>query len=243
MPLPNNRRSVNVGNNVFENLYVYGDCEFDKDVTINGEFKYDNLSVKTLSVENSFSVGDDVKVSLGIVTATKFVGNEADLTGIVTATKFVGNGADLTGIVSIPTGVIVMWSGSVASIPSGWTLCDGSNGTPDLRNRFIAGAGTDTLSVWGFDATSGATTFTGGQSYVGVNSIGGSIAHKLIVSEMPSHTHSYQKANSPGGGQDQAGSGSGDAVNHSNQNTSAAGGNNYHENRPPYYALAFIMKT
>ena len=214
--------------NSFSNpTYFNNSVTFYKDVTIGGEFKYDNLSVKTLSVENSFSVGDDVKVSLGIVTATKFV----------------GNGADLTGIVSIPTGVIVMWSGSVASIPSGWTLCDGSNGTPDLRNRFIAGAGTDTLSVWGFDATSGATTFTGGQSYVGVNSIGGSIAHKLIVSEMPSHTHSYQKANSPGGGQDQAGSGSGDAVNHSNQNTSAAGGNNYHENRPPYYALAFIMKT
>jgi len=214
--------------NSFSNpTYFNNSVTFYKDVTIGGEFKYDNLSVKTLSVENSFSVGDDVKVSLGIVTATKFV----------------GNGAELTGIVSIPTGVIVMWSGSVASIPSGWTLCDGSNGTPDLRNRFIAGAGTDTLSVWGFDATSGATTFTGGQSYVGVNSIGGSIAHKLIVSEMPSHTHSYQKANSPGGGQDQAGSGSGDAVNHSNQNTSAAGGNNYHENRPPYYALAFIMKT
>ena len=214
--------------NSFSNpTYFNNSVTFYKDVTIGGEFKYDNLSVKTLSVENSFSVGDDVKVSLGIVTATKFV----------------GNGAELTGIVSIPTGVIVMWSGSVASIPSGWTLCDGSNGTPDLRNRFIAGAGTDTLSVWGFDATSGATTFTGGQSYVGVNSIGGSIAHKLIVSEMPSHTHSYQKANSPGGGQDQAGSGSGDAVKHENQNTSAAGGNNYHENRPPYYALAFIMKT
>ena len=214
--------------NSFSNpTYFNNSVTFYKDVTIGGEFKYDNLSVKTLSVENSFSVGDDVKVSLGIVTATKFV----------------GNGAELTGIVSIPTGVIVMWSGSVASIPSGWTLCDGSNGTPDLRNRFIAGAGTDTLSVWGFDATTGATTFTGGQSYVGVNSIGGSIAHKLIVSEMPSHTHSYQKANSPGGGQDQAGSGSGDAVKHENQNTSAAGGNNYHENRPPYYALAFIMKT
>lgn len=40
---------------------------------------------------------------------------------------------------TLPSGVIVMWSGS--SIPSGWALCDGTNGTPDLRDRFIVGAG------------------------------------------------------------------------------------------------------
>src|SRR3989338_5938906 len=42
---------------------------------------------------------------------------------------------------TVPTGVIVMWSGSVDSIPSGWSLCDGTNGTPDLRDRFVMGAG------------------------------------------------------------------------------------------------------
>lgn len=41
----------------------------------------------------------------------------------------------------IPTGIITLWYGSIASIPSGWTLCNGSNGTPDLRNKFIVGAG------------------------------------------------------------------------------------------------------
>ena len=48
------------------------------------------------------------------------------------------------GVISIQafyTGMIMMWSGSIASIPSGWALCNGSNGTPDLRNRFIVGAG------------------------------------------------------------------------------------------------------
>ena len=42
---------------------------------------------------------------------------------------------------TLPTGVIVMWSGAVSTVPSGWALCNGQNGTPDLRDRFIVGAG------------------------------------------------------------------------------------------------------
>ena len=52
----------------------------------------------------------------------------------------------------IPSGVIVMWSGSVASVPSGWFLCDGANSTPDLRDRFIVGAG----STYAVNATGGS---------------------------------------------------------------------------------------
>jgi len=59
----------------------------------------------------------------------------------VTAAYFIGDGSQLTNIDAIPTGVITMWSGSVATIPSGWALCNGSNGTPDLRDLFIVGAG------------------------------------------------------------------------------------------------------
>ena len=202
-----------------------GDVTFYKDVTIGGEFKYDNLSVKILSVEDSFSVGDDVKVS----------------SGIVTATKFVGDGADLTGIVSIPTGVIVMWSGT--TIPSGWALCDGTNSTPDLRNRFIVGAndasktGITTQTGPGFNATTGVIddTYEPGD-------IGGETSHQLTEEELASHTHTEQY-NVNASGQDQAGSGSGDNDNTSTRNSGSTGGNNYHENRPPYYALAFIMKT
>jgi len=47
--------------------------------------------------------------------------------------------------VRIPRGIITCWTGSIANIPLGWHLCDGSAGTPDLRNRFIIGAG-DTYS-------------------------------------------------------------------------------------------------
>lgn len=56
----------------------------------------------------------------------------------------------------IPSGCIVIWSGSIASIPSGWYLCNGSNGTPDLRNKFIVGAG----STYAVGASGGNTTHT-----------------------------------------------------------------------------------
>jgi len=220
-------------NNFGNPTYFNNDVTFYKDVTIGGEFKYDNLSVKNISVENSFSVGSAITItSSGNVTSS----------GIVTATKFVGDGADLTGIVSIPTGVIVMWSGT--TIPSGWALCDGTNSTPDLRNRFIVGAndasktGITTQTGPGFNATTGVIddTYEPGD-------IGGETSHKLTVAEMPSHNHTYDRTTAPSSGQDQAGSGSGDAVNINQSNTGSKGGNEYHENRPPYYALAFIMKT
>jgi hypothetical protein len=68
----------------------------------------------------------------------------------------------------IPAGVILMWSGSIASIPSGWLLCNGSSGTPDLRDRFVVGAG----STYAVAATGGAATVT------------------LGTTNLPSHTHS-----------------------------------------------------
>jgi len=60
----------------------------------------------------------------------------------------------------IPTGVIVMWSGSIASIPSGWALCNGANGTPDLRSRFIVGAGNTYTQNTSGAGSSGFQTIT-----------------------------------------------------------------------------------
>src|SRR6056297_3350468 len=67
----------------------------------------------------------------------------------------------------IPSGGIILWSGLLTSIPTGWSLCDGSNGTPDLRNRFVVGAG-DQYSR---------------------NDIGGSDTVQLTEGELPSHSH------------------------------------------------------
>ena len=68
---------------------------------------------------------------------------------------------------SIPKGVIVMWSGTLATIPAGWALCDGTNGTPDLQNKFIRGATTTTLP----GTKGGADTVT------------------LETTNLPSHAH------------------------------------------------------
>ena len=68
---------------------------------------------------------------------------------------------------TIPLGVISLWYGSIGSVPTGWYLCDGTNGTPDLRDKFIIGAG----STYAVAATGGATTAT------------------LVTNNLPAHTH------------------------------------------------------
>ena len=70
---------------------------------------------------------------------------------------------------AVPSGIICMWSGESTAIPSGWHLCDGEEGTPDLRDRFIVGAG----------------------STYKVKDTGGEASHKLTTNEMPSHNHGF----------------------------------------------------
>ena len=90
---------------------------------------------------------------------------------------YFGDGSNLTGVSGIPTGLIAMWSGATSAIPSGWELCDGNNGTPDLRNRFVVGANTST----------GDTTYPG----LSVNATGGSADATLVSHShtVDSHTH------------------------------------------------------
>ena len=116
----------------------------------------------------------------------------------------------------VPIGCIIMWSGAIANIPNGWALCDGTNGTPDLRDKFVVGAGT---------------------SYNPGNT-GGEVFHTLTIAEMPRHNHSHNYV-SRGYGEGNASS----ATEGSDAPTSYTGGDQAHENRPPYYALAYIMRT
>jgi hypothetical protein len=132
---------------------------------------------------------------------------------------------------TISTGLIAIWSGATGSIPSGWTLCNGTNGTPDLRNSFIIGAG----STYAVGATGGSA-----DSIV--------VSHTHTITD-PGHTHSLVSTGSATSLPivSSAGSTAGTGVTTAsattgitNQSTGVSGTN---ANLPPYYALAFIMKT
>lgn len=146
-----------------------------------------------------------------------------------------------------PIGMIVLWSGSIATIPDGWALCNGSNGTPDLRNRFVVGAGT----TYGVGATGGAvsgTTSSGGAHAHGGNT--GSTA--LSLAQIPAHTHSVTTLSITGTGAVQGGtaiqetgadSGSaGSGASHNHTIPSEAAHTHTVATLPPYYALAYIMR-
>jgi hypothetical protein len=133
----------------------------------------------------------------------------------------------------IPTGVIVMWSGSIASIPNGWYLCDGANSTPDLRDRFIVGAG-----------SSYPVGITGGSA----NATLVSHTHTATVTD-PGHFHTYIASTIGGTGGLTATNDSAPIRNTSTATTgitvanSTEGSSATNANLPPYYALAYIMKA
>lgn len=194
---------------------------------------------------------------------------------------------------NLPSGIIAMWSGASDNIPTGWLLCDGTNNTPDLRNRFIVGAGSS-YSI-GNTGGSDSVTLTTEQlpSHTHAHSLSAASAgahthsHSLSVSlsglscsSSGSHTHAVNFLEYTGGQAQNiipthdpdrfqpyktrtdivqaagahthtiSGTGtlsgsisSGGAHVHSvSGSISSTGSNGSHENRPPYYALCFIMK-
>lgn len=122
----------------------------------------------------------------------------------------------------VPSGLISIWSGAASNVPDGWTLCNGSNGTPDLRDKFVLGAGA-------------------GTSGPAVGSTGGEKEVTLTTAQMPSHNHRTKPALSLSGiisaGPVFSGNKGGEY-----QYTEKTGGSQPHNNMPPYYALAYIMK-
>ena len=105
------------------------------------------------------------------------------VTGSVTAASFSGDGI-------IPSGGIIIWSGAANAIPTGWYLCDGNNSTPDLRDRFVIGAG----SNYAVDATGGSAdatlvSHTHGSGNLGTGNAG-SHSHSGNTNNTGDHSHS-----------------------------------------------------
>jgi microcystin-dependent protein len=184
-----------------------------------------------------------------IVTGTTtFIGRVGSGSSIVSSGDIVATApAQVKGYGAIPIGAIVMWSG--IAIPDGWSLCDGNNGTPDLRERFVVGAGGDNPNVTGTGYSVGAQ--------------GGLVEVTLSANQLPPHTHTASTTISPStvvssvttttNGPYVSGTQGSNLVSSVTTVTSGTQGsttiqNNTpsgspHENRPPYFALAFIMRT
>jgi hypothetical protein len=139
-----------------------------------------------------------------------------------------------------------MWSGTAFNIPSGWLLCNGQNNTPDLRDKFIIGAG----NLY-------APTAVGGSKDAVVVSHTHGYSGTTGNTDL-SHTHKYGSSANWGGGDRNAydasnansftTSGASIDMNHSHSysgTTAAPAGasDGINQNLPPYYALAFIIKT
>jgi microcystin-dependent protein len=132
----------------------------------------------------------------------------------------------------IPSGGIIIWSGSAAAIPSGWYLCNGSNSTPDLRNRFIVGAG----STYGVGATGGSADAIVVSHTHTVNDPGHQ--HDILMSSANntlSSTPSKLSTTQNRTGNTETAT-TGISIN-------SAGNSGTNANLPPYYALAYIMKA
>lgn len=149
----------------------------------------------------------------------------------------------------VPVGGIIMWSGAIDSIPTGWALCDGTGGTPNLSGRFIVGYQADN------------------PDYNAIGNQGGAASVALTTSQLPDHHHdgtvtvpphthpmpaSVPSARGPNSNQLSNSNNIGHTnISQTNQSqpiianftTNNTGGGQAHENRPPFYTLAYIIKV
>ena len=213
-------------------------------------------NITTMTVNPGSTVGgvgmaNYGNVGIGIVAPQE----KLHVNGQIKATGFKGYGIT-------PVGGIIMWSGAINAIPDGWALCNGQNGTPDLQERFVVGAGaTDNTSV-------------AGTGQYAVNAKAGTNSVVLLTNQIPSHNHTYSGTTTTNGnhthlwnygveGDDSGNGGSNNeftvsgppspkytvmtyAGNHAHTysgTTSVKGSGKSHENRPPYYTLAYIMRV
>ncbi|MBD2268619.1 hypothetical protein H6F62_07525 [Anabaena sp. FACHB-1391] len=201
-----------------------------------------NVGIGTTTPSEKLEVSGNLRVTgtiTGNINASNINAGVLDIARIPTL--------DITRMIII-TGMIVMWSGDEISIPGGWALCDGQAGRPDLRGRFILGSGQG----------NGLTNRTKGMT-------GGVERHTLTVAEMPAHNHgitdpghshrwtaSRQLPGTDDGNYSselsKGDSGTGETMSKDTTSVTTGisiqnnGSGQSHENMPPFYVLAFIIK-
>jgi len=227
--------------------------------------KATNFTAKdTLPTGNSGKIVKGAEIDTELTAVASAISSKADLNSpALTGTPTAPTASAATNTTQLATtafvqtalsaafssGMIIMWSGSIATIPSGWVLCNGSNSTPDLRNRFVIGAHSDTAGV-AYTTVTGSNTTSGGSK----DAIVVSHTHTATtISTDSGHTHSYNTKNttfnqsgsatSCWNGDAAATTSTGYANITSTTTVASAGSSGTNANLPPYYALAFIMKT
>ena len=239
-----------------ENLYIYG--------KLNYNFENDDITSKSINAGS----GQFNDISLNTINATSHITTTATITALdltatnnvsvgssVTAGSFYGDGSNLTGIEAFVKGMIILWYGNTNNIPNGFALCDGTNDTPDLRDKFVVGAGsayTPGDTGGSADATlvshSHTTNSTIEEGSSTTKSLTGSV-RRISEGYRVSGTASgvFTKVNDPNNPVTGAASNSPvagftfDGTHRHGTDTQGSSGTN--ANLPPYHALCYIMKT
>lgn len=268
---------------------VIGDREFTGDITIEGDLGVTG-EIESLTGFIGNLLGDTTGTHYGNVIGNLTGDADGNHTGTFTGDvdvsggtitfaagqiPFAALGADVLAYIAermVIPGTIRMWSGSIASIPTGYFLCDGQNGTPDLTDKFVIGAGGSSVPA----DTGGALTHlhsitvASGGAHTHPGTVGNTT---LTVDQIPSHRHLngvvdkndnlYNHGGAP------ASPTMGDSIDGNSSNgtregyTTYVGGGQPHTHTmsmdasgshahsassaaanhlPPFYALAYIMK-
>jgi microcystin-dependent protein len=209
------------------NLILGSGCQIDKPYIINNGLA-DTVTVKnttgtgvavpagkTMWVFNNGTNVVDVTTHMTSLTLGSALPAASGGTGLsspgATGNVLTSNGTAWFSSPGFVAGMIMLWSGSIASVPSGWALCDGTNGTPNLRDRFVIGAG----------------------STYAVNATGGSATATLATTNLPSHTHSISASGTTGNQSNGhthtfSGTTSGQSADHVHSGTTASAGTHAH---------------
>ncbi|TLP41030.1 phage tail protein [Arcobacter arenosus] len=182
------------------------------------------------SVENTSDLGKPISTLTQEALDLKSNSDHTHSLKTINEQSIWGSG-DLT-IEGVPSGCILMWSGAITSIPSGWYLCDGTNGTPDLSDTFIMGTTTEAdIGTTGGSADAVVVK----HSHTGSTNTAGNHTHTAFVGgntyDSNGYGNSYSLSNTNSAGD------------HSHTVTiDNAGVDGANKNLPPYMKLAYIMK-